>query len=82
MEYSMVIRWCPEDQKYLVELPEFEGQQRFMTHGATYVEAAQHGQEVLEMLVDIYREKGKPLPKANVIDLETELSLEADVEAA
>jgi predicted RNase H-like HicB family nuclease len=60
--YSMVIQWSDEDNAYLVHLPEFPWQQ-FVTHGETYVEAAAHGQEVLEGLIEMYQEKGKPLPE-------------------
>lgn len=60
--YSMVIQWSEEDQLYLVHLPEFPVQQ-FVTHGATYEEAAKNGQEVIEMLVEWYEDEGKPLPQ-------------------
>ena len=36
-------------------------------HGATYAEAAHNGQEVLEMLIEVYREDGKPLPEPRVM---------------
>jgi predicted RNase H-like HicB family nuclease len=60
--YSMVIQWSDEDNLYLVHLPEFPWQQ-FMTHGKTYEEAAQRGQEVLEMLIEMFQDEGKPLPE-------------------
>jgi predicted RNase H-like HicB family nuclease len=35
------------------------------THGHTYEEAAKHGQELLETLIELlYQEDGKPLPEA------------------
>jgi predicted RNase H-like HicB family nuclease len=45
-------------------LPEWEGLvgQPF-TDGATYAEAAEHGQEVLEMLIESYQQEGKTLPE-------------------
>ncbi|MBF2009572.1 MULTISPECIES: type II toxin-antitoxin system HicB family antitoxin [Chlorogloeopsis] len=61
--YSMVIQWSDEDNCYLVHLPEFPWQQ-FHTHGKTYEEAAKHGQEVIESLIEWYQEQGKPLPEA------------------
>ncbi|BAU12764.1 hypothetical protein LEP3755_32950 [Leptolyngbya sp. NIES-3755] len=61
-QYSMVIQWSEEDRLYLVHLPEFPSQ-HFVTHGETYEEAARHGQEVLEMLIEDYQESGKPLPE-------------------
>ena len=59
--YSMVIQWSDEDNCYLVHLPEFPLQQ-FHTYGKTYQEAAKHGQEVIESLIEWYQEQGKPLP--------------------
>lgn len=60
--YSMVIQWSTEDNLYLVHLPEFPWQ-HFVTHGQTYEEAARHGQEVIESLVELLKEEGKPLPQ-------------------
>jgi antitoxin HicB len=82
LQYSMVIRWSPEDQAYLVELPEFTNVQRFVTHGATYAEAAERGQEVIEMLIEINQADGKPLPQPNVINLDAELELTSEGRAA
>lgn len=58
----MVIEWSDEDSCYLVHLPEFPWQQ-YHTHGETYEEAARHGQEVIESLIEWYQEQGKPLPE-------------------
>ncbi|MEO0534516.1 MAG: type II toxin-antitoxin system HicB family antitoxin [Cyanobacteria bacterium P01_A01_bin.123] len=60
-QYSMLIIWSPEDEAYLVHLPEFNFQ-KFHTHGQTYEEAAKKGQEAIESLVDWYEEEGKSLP--------------------
>jgi antitoxin HicB len=61
LPFSMIIRWSDEDRVYVVSLPEFgEGAK---THGSTYEEAAKHGREVLEMLVESYMTDGEPLPK-------------------
>ena len=65
--YSMVIQWSDEDNCYLVHLPDFPFQQ-FHTHGDTYEEAAKHGREVLETLIEIYQQDGKPLPKPKTLD--------------
>lgn len=67
--YSMVIQWSTEDNCYLVHLPDFPFQQ-FHTHGETYEEAAKHGQEVIESLVEWYQQEGKNLPTPkNVINI-------------
>ena len=64
LQYSMFIEWSEEDQAYLVTLPEWS--ERVImpaTHGSTYGEAVQHGQEVLEMLVQDTRGAGETLPR-------------------
>ncbi len=63
LHYSMLIEWSEEDHAYLVTLPEWAGRV-FMpvTHGNTYGEAVQNGQEVLEMLIDGAIQDGEALP--------------------
>ncbi len=51
--YSVIIQWSEEDQVFVVTLPEWSCH----THGATYAEAAQNAQEVLEMLIEGDRRK-------------------------
>ena len=63
-KYSMIIEWSEADSAFVVTLPEFPSNR---THGATYAEAAHNGQEVLEMLIEVYREDGKPLPEPRVM---------------
>lgn len=71
--YSMVIQWSDEDNCYLVHLPDFPFQQ-FHTHGDSYEEAARHGQEVLETLIEMYREEGKPLPEPKTLGQSLEVA--------
>jgi len=47
--YSIIIQWSDEDSCYIASLPEFGPYA--LTHGATYEEALQNGQEVLELLM-------------------------------
>jgi predicted RNase H-like HicB family nuclease len=56
----MIIQWSIEDEIYIVSLPEFGN--RTHTHGSTYTEAIQHGEEVLELLIEEYQSKGRTLP--------------------
>lgn len=64
MRYTMVLQWSDEDKCYVVLLPEWEGLvNQPCTDGKTYKQAAKHGRQVLEMLVDIYQRDGKPLPQ-------------------
>ncbi len=60
MRYSMVIEWSVADNAYLVTIPELG---TYHTHGKTYAQAAQMGQDLLETLVDDARLRGKPLPE-------------------
>lgn len=62
--YSMIIQWSEEDNCYVVFLPDFVGMvNQPCTDGQTYAEAATHGQEVLELLIEYFEEKGTALPK-------------------
>lgn len=61
--YTVIIQWSQEDQCFVVTLPEFTDVMQPATHGYTYEEAAKHGQELLETLIKIYQEDGKPLPE-------------------
>lgn len=63
LHYSMLIEWSEEDQAYLVTLPEWADHVLMpATHGSTYGEAVQRGQEVLELLVNSAIRDGEPLP--------------------
>ena len=63
LQYSMLIEWSAEDQAYLVTLPEWADHVIMpVTHGSTYGEAVQHGQEVLELLINSAIQDGEPLP--------------------
>ncbi len=63
LHYSMVIQWSEEDQAYIVTVPELPG---CMTHGATYEEAVEHGQEAIEGWLDANRAWGRPIPPPRV----------------
>lgn len=63
----MVIVWSDEDDCYLVHLPDFPDQ-KFVTHGETYEEAAKNGQEVLELLLE-----GGDLPPQAVKNIQISL---------
>lgn len=54
--YSIVIQWSDGDSCYIASIPEFGPYA--LTHGATYEEALQNSQEVLELLM----ESTSPLP--------------------
>jgi len=73
-QYSILIQWSDEDQKYIVSLPEFGPYAH--THGDSYEEALQNGKEVLELLIEDYQARNKPLPKplTNEVKLEYQFS--------
>lgn len=67
LHYSMLIEWSEEDQAYIVILPEWtECTIMPVTHGDTYQEAVQRGQEVLEMLVESAKQAGEKLPPPKI----------------
>jgi predicted RNase H-like HicB family nuclease len=67
LKYRILIQWSNEDNCFLVSLPDFIEEQQWVTHGETYQEALENAVEVMDMLVEIYQEKGKPLPQAQTL---------------
>ncbi|MEM8674972.1 MAG: type II toxin-antitoxin system HicB family antitoxin [Cyanobacteria bacterium P01_G01_bin.67] len=67
LKYRVVIQWSNEDNCFLVSLPDFKDEQLWVTHGETYQEALENAVEVMDMLVKLYQEKGKTLPKAETL---------------
>ncbi len=57
--YSLIIEWSEEDRLFVVSLPEFTDVMQPCTHGHTYEEAAKHGQELLETLIELYQVRWK-----------------------
>ena len=49
LHYSMCIRWDPQDNIYVVTVPELPG---CMSHGATYEEAVTQGQEAIDTWIE------------------------------
>jgi antitoxin HicB len=67
LKYRVIIQWSDEDNCFLVSLPDFKDEQQWVTHGETYQEALQNAVEVMDMLLEIYQEKGKDLPVAQTL---------------
>ncbi len=61
--YTMLIQWDPADRIYVVTVPELEG---CASHGATYAEAAQNGQDAIETWIAMARVYGDAIPKPRV----------------
>ena len=66
-KYRILIQWSDEDSCFLVSLPDFTEEQQWVTHGETYQEALENAVEVMDILIEIYQEKGKALPKAQTL---------------
>ncbi len=60
---TMLIQWDPIDRIYVVTVPELEG---CASHGATYVEAAQNGQDAIETWIATARAYGDAIPVPQV----------------
>jgi len=64
LRYTIVIQWSNDDEAYVVSLPEWGD--LVHTHGDTYGEALQRGQELLELLVQSRRAHSEALPEPQV----------------
>lgn len=62
--YTIVIQWSEEDQVFVVSLPEWGD--LIHTHGDTYEEALQHGQELIALLIQSRRDHDEALPEPRV----------------
>jgi len=67
MKYTIVIQWSDEDRCFVVLLPEFQDVMQPVTNGDTYEKAVKNAQEVLELMIEIYLEEGKPLPEPKTL---------------
>jgi len=57
--YSMVIRWDPRDNIYVVSVPELPG---CKSHGKTYEKAIKNALEAIELWIEDARKSGDPIP--------------------
>ncbi len=62
--YSMNIQWSDEDNAYIVTVPELPG---CKTHGATYKEAVEQGQDAIESWIMVAQELGHRIPSPNKV---------------
>ncbi len=58
-QYSMLIAWSPEDEVYIVSVPELPG---LHTHGATHDEAISMGEDAIATWLAGLRWMGFPVP--------------------
>ena len=64
LHYSMNLEWDPEDQIFVVTVPELPG---CRTHGATYEDAVRQGRDAIESWIDAAQAWGRPVPPPRVI---------------
>ncbi len=65
--YSLVIEWSDDDQCYLVKSPEWADQYSGpIAEGKTIAEAARRGQNALENMIELAKERSLPLPVPHI----------------
>jgi antitoxin HicB len=60
-KYRIDITWSPEDECYVVNIPELEG---CMTHGETLEKAVANAREAIGGYIESLKARGLPVPKA------------------
>ena len=65
-QYSLNIQWDVDDQIFVVTVPELPG---CRTHGTTYEEAVQQGQDAIASWIKVARGLGRPIPAPQVMKI-------------
>ncbi len=60
IRYELIIYWSEIDQSFIVEVPELPG---CVADGATYQEAVQNVEVIIQEWIDTARELGRPIPE-------------------
>ncbi len=60
IRYELIIYWSDEDQSFIAEIPELPG---CMADGATYKEAVDHVEVVIQEWIETAKELGRPIPE-------------------
>lgn len=60
IRYELIIYWSDEDQSFIAEIPELPG---CMADGATYKEAVDNVEVVIQEWIDTAKELGRPIPE-------------------
>jgi len=58
-KYEIIIYWSETDASYLAEVPELAG---CMADGATYAEALDHAQSIIDEWIETARALGRTIP--------------------
>ena len=64
--YSMNIQWSDEDRVFIVTVPELPG---CITHGRTYEEAVQQGQDAIATWIQGSRALGLSIPEPRTLKI-------------
>jgi predicted RNase H-like HicB family nuclease len=59
IRYELIIYWSDEDQSFIAEIPELPG---CMADGATYKEAVDNVEVVIQEWIETAKELGRPIP--------------------
>ena len=59
-KYEVILYWSKEDGAYIAEVPELAG---CMADGATYKEALENAEVVIQQWIETARELGRPIPE-------------------
>ena len=59
-KYEVILYWSEEDGAYIAEVPELAG---CMADGATYKEALENAEVVIQEWIETARELGRPIPE-------------------
>jgi predicted RNase H-like HicB family nuclease len=62
--YSMIVEWDPEDDIYVVTVPELPG---CRTHGDSYEHAVRQAQDAIESWIASARADGAPIPPPRTV---------------
>ena len=60
VRYEMILYWSEADRAFIAEVPELPG---CAADGATYQEAVQNAEVVIQEWLDTARELGRPIPE-------------------
>jgi predicted RNase H-like HicB family nuclease len=60
IRYELIIYWSEDEQAFIVEVPELAG---CAADGATYQEAVQNVEVVIQEWIETAKELGRPIPE-------------------
>lgn len=58
-KYELVVTWSPEDDAFVVDVPELPG---CMAHGDTPADAVANAQDAIGLWLDVAKDLGRPIP--------------------